>query len=249
MAYVEVLWARKMFTWYVGLSIAAGTLLLIAAIDKGLHVSRAVREVPFGIIFAIAGYAACIMTTLIAATLNRDREHIAYLWTRPEPRVRIAMSYMLVDIVTIVIAFFAVAGIAAVVVGNWPHSKLIADPNAGALLVRYLALPLMWYGLVEAATSWNGMKGPAVAGISWAVFWLLLIASGSMLPTPVHVLLSTLNLLNPLAYFLSIHGETVLGVGGHNLIPINFSVQTMLAYAIFVAGCTAAAFAWRRMEA
>jgi hypothetical protein len=28
MAYVEMLWARKMFTWYVGLSTAAGLLLL-----------------------------------------------------------------------------------------------------------------------------------------------------------------------------------------------------------------------------
>jgi hypothetical protein len=256
MAYVEFLWTRKMFAWYVGIGIAAAAVLLVAAIDMNLHPSQALRRIPFGVVFGVAGYAGCIMTTLIAATLNRDREHLAYIWTRPVPRARIAFQYMSVDVLTIVVAFFVTAAIATVVIGNWPHSVLVADPNMASLLVRYLAIPLMWYGLVEAATSWNALKGPAAAGIAWGVFWILLLASAISLPAPVTGLVAALNLLNPLAYFLNVRGEIMLldpvslsEISGRNLITLGYTLQTILAYAIFIGGCAAATYAWRRMEA
>jgi len=256
MAYVELLWARKMLAWYLGIGIVVAAVLVVAAVDLNPHPNRTIRHVPFGVVFGVAGYAACIMTTLIAATLNRDRDHLAYMWTRPAPRVRIALGYMLVDVVTIIVAFFVMSGLAAIVLGNWPHAILVYDPNAFSLWLRYLAIPLMWYGLVEIATSWNGLKGPAVAGIAWGVFWVLLIASAIQLPAVVAGLVGVLNIFNPLAYFLNIHGEMMLldpvslsEVSGRNLLTIGYTFQTLLAYAIFVAGCAGAALAWRRMEA
>src|SRR5208282_2305759 len=101
------------------------------------------------------------------------------------PRERIALGYFLVDIVTIVVAFFVVSGIAALVISNLPNMHIAADPSAGASLVRYLVLPLMWYALVEGATSWNGLRGSAYAGLSWAVFWVLLLLAIVRLPTPL----------------------------------------------------------------
>lgn len=263
MAYVEVLFARRMFTWFASIVVVVGIVVAAAAASfpQNVHIQvnpqkPSVHDIPFGAIFSVAGYFTCVMTTLVVATLNRDREHLAYMWTRPASRLRIAFGYMLVDGITIVIAFVVVAVVTAGVMQNLPGVRLGPDPNALTGLVRYLALPLMWYGVVEAATSWNSLRGSAAAGIAWAVFWVLLIASAIRLPLPVSALLALLNIFNPLAYFATRHGESVLvdpitlsQVNGQHLIPIDYGAQTVLAYAIFIGGCIVAAYAWRRMEA
>jgi len=257
MAYVEILFARKMFLWFASIVVIAGILIVAGAMSfpDHVHVSKTVG-MPFGSVFSIAGYATCIMTTMIAATLNRDREHLPYMWSRPVPRERIALGYMLVDAVTIVTAFFVVAATATFVLENLSAFRLTPDPDAATGLLRYLALPLMWYAVVEAATSWNSLKGSAVAGLAWAVFWILLGASAVRLPVVLSAIVGVLNIFNPLAYFVTRHGNSVLvdpvtlsKLGSQSIVPFSYGVQTVLAYAIFFTGCTIATFAWRRMEA
>ncbi|MBV8152684.1 MAG: hypothetical protein JO101_00170 [Candidatus Eremiobacteraeota bacterium] len=256
MAYVEFLWTRRMFAWFAGIAAILGILIVGAAVSVPGHVHiGGPRAVPFGSVFSIAGYATCIMATMISATLNRDREHLAYLWTRPIPRIRIALTYFLVDVATLVVAFAVVAVVAAFVMSNLRGLTLVADPNAGTTLLRFIALPLMWYAVVEAVTSWNGLKGPAAGGISWAVFWGLLILAAVKLPAPFMAIVAVLNIFNPLAYFISNGHSTLLDpvtlseVNGRDLIPMDYGVQTVLAYAIFLGGCAFAAYAWKRMEA
>lgn len=257
MAYVELLFARKMFLWFSSIVVIIGILIVssVLSFPANVHVSKTV-EMPYGAVFSIAGYAACIMTTMIAATLNRDRGHLPYMWTRPVRREQIAFGYMLVDVITIVLAFFVVAATATFVLRTLPMFRLGPDPDAGVGLLRYLVLPLMWYAVVEAVTSWNSLKGPAIAGIAWAVFWILLGISAVRLPAPFAWIVAVLNIFNPLAYFVTRHGSSVLvdpvtlsKWGSQGIIPFSYSAQTALAYAIFFTGCIIATFAWRRMEA
>lgn len=252
-----MMWARKMFSWFAGISILLGVVAFSAT--RNVHVTAGHPNshlFTLSGILSASGYATCIMATMLTATLNRDRDHLAYMWTRPMRRERIAFSYMIVDVTTIVIAYVVIALLLIAVVQSIPLMHFKVDPNALVSAVRFLSIPLMWYGLVEAATSWNKVKGSAAAGVSWAVFWILLLALAIPLPGSLHVLLDAANFLNPLAYFVTQRGDSIIvdpvtlsEVTANHVIPLAYGVQTILSYAIFVAGCVVAAFAWRRMEA
>ncbi|MGH7661845.1 MAG: hypothetical protein ACRENA_13140 [Vulcanimicrobiaceae bacterium] len=254
MSLVEFMHARKMFSWFAGIAVVLGILSLTAT--RSIHATGA-HSHPFTLsgIFSASGYASCIMATMLTATLNRDREHLAYIWTRPTPRERIALGYMIVDVATIVLAYVVIAALVIAVVDGIPFMHFKADSSAGISFVRFLAIPLMWYGLVEAATSWNKVKGSAAAGLSWAFFWMLLLALAIPMPAPLHAILDALNFLNPLAYFVTQHGDSVIidpvslsEVKSH-VVPLAYAYQTILAYAIFLVGCVVATVAWRRTEA
>jgi len=254
MYYVELLYARRMFAWFGSIVVIIGVLILGATLSFPAHVKLDGNEVghavPAHIVFAIGGYVSCIMATMLAATLNRDRAHLAYIWTRPEPRERIAAGYIVLDIVTILAAYVLVAGVAALVFSNIPQLHLAADAELGSSVVRYAALPLMWYGIVEVATSWNGLRGSTIAGLSWAVFWALLILRAINLPAPLEQVVIVLNFLNPLAYFTNKHGSSiVLGNPDMQTLLFNYTVQTVMAYCIFAVSCVVAVAAWKRMEA
>src|SRR5579872_3696274 len=121
MSYIEMMWARKMFTWFAGISIVLGLISLAAT--RSIHATAGhPHEHVFTLsgIFSASGYVACIMATMLTATLNRDRDHLAYMWTRPIPRERIAFSYMIVDVATIVLAYAVIAVLIVAVVQNVP---------------------------------------------------------------------------------------------------------------------------------
>ena len=270
MYYAEYLFARNRFMWFASIAVAIGILGLYGVFGVQ-HTIETKPEafnaggnhaVPMDVIFGIAGYATCVMATMLAATLNRDRSHLSYIWTRPISRERIAFQYMLVDVVTIIVAYLLVVCIAAAIMLSASEATfrlsahaafhVVRTPETNASIVRYLALPLMWYAVVEVATSWNAVRGGAAAGISWAVFWGLLILRAVVIdfPAPLPQVVAALNLLNPLAYFTTKQGYSItLAAAGTHTIPLPYSVQTILAYFIFVAGCVVAAYAWKRMEA
>lgn len=263
MYYVEYLFARNRFTWFASIAVAIGILALALVVALRQHIDTIRVEpgaldmqtnhvLPLSVIFGIAGYATCVMATMLTATLNRDRNHLPYIWTRPTPRERIALGYMLIDVVTIVVAYALVAGVATFIVANLPTVHLADTSETATSIVRYLALPLMWYALVEVATSWNAFRGGAAAGMSWAIFWGLLIVRAIVtdFPAPIPQIVAALNLLNPLAYFTTKTGQSItFAAAGTHTIPLDYSAQTVLAYAIFVTGCIVAIYAWKRMEA
>jgi hypothetical protein len=256
MAYVERLWATRMFLWFAGIAAAIALVIVavVATIHSGGHRTNG-HTFGVGSLFSVAGYLTCIMATMLSATLNRDRDHLPYIWTRPQSRARIALSYIAVDIGTILIAYAVIVALCAFVVLNVPGGHIVGERNAPALLVRYLALPLMWFAIIEAATSWNALKGSAAAGLSWAVFWLLLALAEVRLPAPLSTGIALLNLLNPLAYFITREGHSTLidpvtanRMSGH-LLPVDYTAQTVIAYAVVVAACAIAVYTWSRMEA
>lgn len=260
MYYVEYLFARNRFMWFASIAVAIGILGVYGTLGLQHKIQAEPQafdmhgnhSIPLDVIFGIAGYATCVMATMLTATLNRDRGHLPYIWTRPIARERIAFQYMAVDVATIVVAYALIAVIAAAIVLTIPTVHMIHTPETDASVVRYLALPLMWYAVVEVVTSWNGLRGGAAAGMSWAVFWGLLILRAIVndFPPPLPQVIAALNLLNPLAYFTTKQGYSItLAAAGTHTIPLPYSVQTILAYCIFVAGCIVAAYAWKRMEA
>ena len=259
MAYVEILFARRMFVWFAAIVVMIAIFVVGSTLSfpGNIKVQHA-HAVGFGAIFGIAGYIACIMATMLAATLNRDRSHLAYMWTRPIPRERIALGYMVVDVVAIVLAFFLIAGLTAMILTNVPNVHLVSDPKTGASLARFLAMPLMWYAVVEAATSWNGLRAQTVGGLSWAVFWCLLILATISLPTPLTQIIALVNVLNPLAYAVSASAGSSINIlnpvtldrlNPQHAFLLGYGARTVLAYVIFVTGCIVATYAWKRMEA
>ena len=213
MQLVEIIQARKMFPlWFIGIALALGS----ACPEHRPQPSRErpntcgeshVGAIQLGWLFGVAGYASCVYGTMVAATLNRDRSHLAYMWTRPIPRERIAFSYIAVDVIGIVLSYITIFAIAWFVFSHVIFLRVVPDPNVGMMAISFLAIPLMWYGIIEAATSWNSLRGSMASGMSWAVFWLLLGLAAFNFPTPIGQIVAVLNLLNPLAYFATARAE------------------------------------------
>lgn len=255
MYYIEALFARRMFTWFGSIVICIG--LLIVFVTRSVHQHVVVdgqkfhgHTLPMDAVFVVAGYLSCVMATMLAATLNRDRSHLAYIWTRPESRERIALSYMLVDVLTIVLAYALASGVCFAVIASVPAGALVPSSHLATTVLGFLALPLMWYGLVEVATSWNSVRGSTFAALSWAIFWGLLILRALPLPTPFGQIVAILSIFNPLAYFTTKHGLSIgFGQAGTSTLVLNDAMQALVAYAIFLISFTVAIFAWKRMEA
>ncbi len=253
MYFVEVLAARNRLAWF---SLAVVLIGMIAVTTVRLVPQQDIDvpsiAVPFNVILLGSSWFACVFATLVAGTLSRDYGQIPYIWTRPVPRARVALEYLAVDFAAIVIAFALLTGVSVATLSTIPRLHVVADASSWSVLLRALAVPFMWYGLVEVATSWNGARARAMIGVSWAVFWGLAILDALKFPGFLGKLFIVLNIFNPMAYLPQTHPQNVdfqVGVLGLTSIPLNFDAQTALAYTIFVVSCIVAIYAWKRMEA
>ncbi len=253
MYYVELLSVRNRLAWF---SLAVVLIGMIAVTTVRLvpqqNPDMPNVAVPFNIILLGSSWFACVFATLVAGTLSRDYGQIAYIWTRPSPRERIALEYVAVDLAAIVIAFGLLIGVSVATLSAIPRLHVVADASTLQILVRALAVPFMWYGLVEVATSWNGARARAMIGVSWAVFWALAILDALNFPGILGKLIVVLNIFNPMAYLPQSHAQNVdfqVGVLGLTPVPLTFNEQTALVYTIFAVSCIVAIYAWKRMEA
>jgi len=252
MYYVEMLAARNRLLWFSSIVVLIG-LVAIVTVRQAHAVNVDVEGsvgVPFGVMLLGASWFTCIMSTLLGATLARDYLHLPYIWTRPIARGRIAFEYILVDCVTILIAFGILVGVAAAVLSVVPRLYLESGQQTlWPALLRAISVPLMWYGLIEVASSWRGKRAQSFAGLSWAVFWALIILDALNFPGPAGAVIVALNLFNPMAYLPQQHSSNfTVGVTGAPAFPLSFNEQTLLAYFIFFASCIVAIYAWKRME-
>jgi hypothetical protein len=253
MYYVELLAARHRLAWFslavVLIGMIAVTTVRLAPIPSA---DLPKIEVPVTVVLLGASWFACIMATLVAGTLSRDYSHLPYMWTRPVPRVRIALQYIAVDVAAILLAFLILAVVTVATLDAIPRLHIAIDVSAWPTLLRALAVPLMWYGLVEVATSWNGARARAMIGVSWGLFWVLAILDALGFPGILGKLFVVLNVFNPMAYLPQTHAQNVdfqVGVLGLPPLPLSFNEQTVLVYTIFVVSCIIAIYAWKRMEA
>jgi hypothetical protein len=253
MYYVELLAVRNRFAWF-SLAVVLVGLIAVIAVRLAPHESADLPgiAVPLNIILLGSSWFACVFATLVAGTLSRDYDHIPYIWTRPAPREKIALEYLAVDLAAIAIAFAILIGASIATLSAIPRLHVVADASSWQILLRGLAVPFMWYGLVEVATSWNGARARAMIGVSWALFWGLAILDALSFPGILGKLIVVLNIFNPMAYLPQTHTQNIdfqVGVLGLTPLPLTFNEQTVLVYAIFAASCIVAIYAWKRMEA
>jgi len=254
MYYVEVLAARNRLAWFSLVVVLVG---MIAVTTVRLVPQTAIADlpgiaVPLNIVLLGSSWFSCVFATLVAGTLSRDFGQIPYIWTRPATRERIALEYVAIDLTAIVVAFAILTAVSVATLSAIPRLHVVADASSWQVLLRALAVPFMWYGLVEVATSWNGPRARAMIGVSWAVFWGLAILDAINLPGFLGKLIVFLNVFNPMAYLPQTHAHNVdfqVGVLGLSPIPLTFNEQTVLVYTIFIVSCIAAIYAWKRMEA
>ncbi len=251
MYYVEVLYARSRLFWFTvfALLVAAVFSYFVTFPPPHAHVVNNGQDVPFAGVVAFAGFFACIMASMLAATMNRDQSHLPYLWTRPISRERIALSYIVVDVLTIIAAFAIVVIVCLLVLAIPPQNRTTYDAHTGVLLARSLAVPLMLYGVVEAATSWAPMRLAAAGGLVWPIGFGIDFLAEINLPFPLAQIFYVINIFNPMAYFPETHLHSHMDITGSTVLPFDFNGQTILAFAIFVAGCVIATYNWKRMQA
>jgi hypothetical protein len=252
MYYVEFLAARTRLGWFSLAVVLAGLIAVTTArLAPEPVLDPSGIAVPFNIILLGASWFSCVFATLVAGTLSRDSGNIPYMWTRPVPRERIALEYIGVDLAAILIAFAILTGVSVATLNAIPRLHVVADASAWSILLRALAVPLMWYALVEVATSWSGARARAAIGVSWAVFWVLALLDALSFPGVLGKMIVVLNIFNPMTYLPQTHAQNVdfqVGVLGLAPVPLSFSEQTVLAYIIFVVSCIVAIYAWKRME-
>ncbi|HTX03102.1 MAG TPA: hypothetical protein VMD07_05430 [Candidatus Acidoferrales bacterium] len=250
MYYVEVLYARSRLFWFTAMA------LLVAAIftyfvtfpPPQAHVNNDGHDVPFNAIVVLAGFFAAIMASILGATLNRDGSHLAYMWTKPIPRERIALSYIIIDVATILASFAVVCGVCSIVLAIPPQNHLTADASSGIVLARALAAPLMLYGIIEVTTSWLPTRLGAAGGIIWPIGLAIEALASINLPFPLAQIFYAINIFNPIAY-LGLHGHGHVQLMSDSPLPFDFVGQTILALCIFVVSCIIATYNWKRMQA
>ena len=105
----------------------------------------------------------------------------------------------------------------------------------------------MAYGNVQALTAWNLNRGGTIAGILWGSYLILLILSVVPLPPLFHGIVSTLDIVNPYAYFgtISVHGSEATSSA---MFGFSAWVRAAIVFAFAIAGCAIATFSWKRME-
>jgi hypothetical protein len=208
--------------------------------------------VPMIYYMALADLVALIVATILAAPLAREIDgHLEIALTKPCSRVRYALGVIGVDVAGIV------AASVLTVVAFYLCQLLFESPrldfsgiNARAIAMG-VALPLAWYAMLCAATTWLSRSYGAVLGFAWPV--ALLIAGLSALEPSnvvalfVHDVAWVLSRLDPLTYVSfaqpSSHGADV------TYAESNFGLRLSVEMLFFVVYGALAVWQWQRVEA
>jgi hypothetical protein len=206
-------------------------------------------KIPLGLLFGIAAYATIILATILGTSLNSENGRGGFAFTKPVSRERLALMYFAVDAGVLAATFalaLLLAGVALASVGIL--DRVFVDPGALVIAAAGLGAAVMWYGVLQALTSWNRLKGGLFIGISWATFTITAPLYGVTELGPIfHAFMVAVNFLNPLAYYTScsMNGDTVtvnslLGLGTGSIIALTWTLG--------IAGLAIATFGWKRVE-
>ncbi|MBD5656737.1 MAG: hypothetical protein IAI50_16380 [Candidatus Eremiobacteraeota bacterium] len=181
MFYVEFLRVRRALIIYTIVIVALTAINTISlhlghvTINEHDHQIQKLH-IPLTVVLVAAAFGSLLFGTLLSGSLNRERETLALTWTRPAPRERSALNVMLADLAGMVLAFFITLLVASVPLFTTNiASRIYVDPEFLAGVVLMLGITIMWYGLVQAATSWYRGRAGLVVGLSWGFFILLIV--------------------------------------------------------------------------
>jgi len=217
------------------------------------HVHAAVHPrpgqpvIPWSLLFAIAGVVGTIFAGIYGASLSSENQgHLEVAWTKPVSRVRYALTNMLADYGGAVAAFAITLLTAVLVIATIGLiTNLFIDRDAWFNLVRFLALPLAWLGLVQAATASLREKSGTVSGGIWVAAIALLGLEIVDLPGIWHGIVAFLNFFNPLNY-----SGYETDSSGHLVASISSLEADIVALVLLgVVGMLIALAQWRKLEA
>jgi hypothetical protein len=207
--------------------------------------------VPMLFYMALADVVALIVATILAAPFAREIDgHLEIALTKPKPRWAYALGVIGVDAVGILAASFLT------VVAFYICQLLFETPlldfsgiNIRAILIG-IAMPLAWYALLCAATTWFSRGYGAVLGFAWPVAILVgvlaTIQPNNVVALFVHDVAWVIARLNPLTY-VSFASPT--GSGAAASAGANFGLRLGVEVLLFVVYGSLAVWRWQRVEA
>ncbi|HYL27885.1 MAG TPA: hypothetical protein VEW74_08615 [Candidatus Nitrosotalea sp.] len=207
--------------------------------------------VPMLYYMGLADVVALIVATILAAPFAREIDgHLELALTKPVSRVRYAIGNIGVDAVGILVASVMT------VVAFYLCQLLFETPrldfsgiNARAVAMG-VAMPLAWYALLCAATTWLRRAYGAVLGFAWPVA-ILLGALAALEPNNavalfVHDVAWALSRLDPLTYVSFASPGTH---GGFSYSGSNFGLRLSIVWLMFLVYGALAVWQWQRVEA
>ncbi|MGA8574856.1 MAG: hypothetical protein WB609_04095 [Candidatus Cybelea sp.] len=207
--------------------------------------------VPMLYYMAIADVVALIVATILAAPLAREIDgHLEIALTRPCSRLRYALGVLAADVAGIVAA--SVLTIIAFYVCQLLFESARLDfsgINARAIAMGVM-MPLAWYAMLCAATTWISRSYGAVLGFAWPVAILVgvltLVHPGNLLALFIHDIAWVISRLDPLTYvaFAAPNDDGTLDYASSNF-GLRFLVEVMF----FVVYGALAIIKWQRVEA
>ncbi len=208
-------------------------------------------SVPMMYYMAIADVVALIVATILAAPLAREIDgHLEIALTRPCSRVRFALGVLVADVAGIVaasvltiVAFYACQLL-------FESARLdFSGINARAIAMG-VAMPLAWYAMLCAATTWLNRSYGAVLGFAWPVAILVgvltLVHPSNVVALFVHDIAWVLSRLDPLSYvsFASPNDN-----GTFEYASSDFGLRFLVEIMFFVVYGALAIIKWQRVEA
>ncbi|MBD5606544.1 MAG: hypothetical protein IAI48_15855 [Candidatus Eremiobacteraeota bacterium] len=167
--------------------------------------------------FATAAIAfAILFATGLLTSLSRVNESALFAFVKPTSRERSTWVTFGIDAAAIFVAFliaFVLSLVPFAEVGLLGRITFDSAVHLPATIAFGLGIGLMWYGMVQAATS-TLTRGGAILGISWGVFATMRglgsIPQGTI-PDSFYWFIHAFNTINPLVYlqasFSDLHGH------------------------------------------
>jgi len=208
-------------------------------------------SVPMLYYMALADLVALIVATALAAPFAREIDgHLEITLTKPISRVRYALGAIGVDVVGILAASLLTVGAFYLCQLFFESPRLdFSGINARAVAMGIL-MPLAWYAMLCAATTWLSRSFGAVLGFAWPLTLfigaLTLVPQSSVLALFIRDVAWVLSRLNPLSYvsFVGPTSDVTMNYSGDN-----FGLRLSMQLLFFVVYGALAIWKWQRVEA
>jgi len=223
--------------------------------SSGHHTLNGVRSINWSGLLFFSGWTAIIFAAVIGTSLNKENDGVEMVWTKPIERGLLAVRYIALDFGAILAAFALAVALCLLMLASFGVLKyLIVDDRTVPTLVIGLGAAFMFYGLMQALSSWQpGGRGGMIIGLSWATAFVLASLAGATAGgglQALHPLFLTLDIVNPVAYFSS---YTLSGFGAHAspVLPqaiAGTEMRSIVTWSIGILGCAVAIAGWKRLE-
>jgi hypothetical protein len=207
--------------------------------------------VPMIYYMALADLVALIVATVLAAPLAREIDgHLEIALAKPCTRLRYAIGVVGVDVAGIL------AASVLTIIAFYLCQLLFESPrldfsgvNARAVAMG-VAMPLAWYAMLCAATTWLHRSWVAVLAFAWPAVALVgvltLIPTTSPVALFVHDVAWAVSRIIPLSY---VQMATPDHTGGISYAGAHFGLRIALEALFFVVYGALAVVQWQRVEA